>query len=147
VGHESNAKPASSMSCHTHLQSLFDNDHTSERPPTYENMDALRQDSGYLHDSRLEDYLNDRLQTLADLEDVDRLLLRAKEQQKLLKEQVRIESLNPRASMELTCFSSLQKLRSLYKMLLRSPSDMNKPFESKPNGSTNSKEISIDAFS
>ena len=42
--------------------------------------------------TRVEDYLNDKFQTSADLEQVDGLLLRVQEQQELLKKQVRLMS-------------------------------------------------------
>lgn len=40
-------------------------------------------------DIRVDDYLDDKLQVAADLDNVDSLLLNVKHQQKLLKEQVR----------------------------------------------------------
>jgi len=40
--------------------------------------------------TRVEDYLNDKIQTAADLDHVDSLLLRVREQQDLLKKQVRL---------------------------------------------------------
>ncbi len=55
-------------------------------------MDGPLDASRNQNESRLEDYLNDRLQTPADLEGIDRLLLKAKEQQSLLRSQVRNES-------------------------------------------------------
>lgn len=39
--------------------------------------------------TRVEDYLNDKIQTAADLDQVDSLLLRVQEQQDLLRKQVR----------------------------------------------------------
>lgn len=44
--------------------------------------------SGEQQDVRIEDYLNDKLQTSADLENLDSLLKASKKQQTLLKEQV-----------------------------------------------------------
>ena len=42
-------------------------------------------------DGRVEDYLNDKLQTYADLENLDSLLETVKEQQGLLSQQVRFQ--------------------------------------------------------
>ena len=42
-------------------------------------------------DGRVEDYLNDKLQTYADLENLDSLLETVKEQQALLSQQVRFQ--------------------------------------------------------
>ncbi len=39
--------------------------------------------------TRVEDYLNDKIQTAADLDQVDSLLVRVQEQQDLLRKQVR----------------------------------------------------------
>ena len=44
-------------------------------------------------DVRVEDYLNDKLQTYADLENLDTLLETVKEQQNLLRQQVRLQSI------------------------------------------------------
>lgn len=44
--------------------------------------------SGEQQDVRIEDYLNDKLQTAADLDNLDALLKASQEQQTLLKEQV-----------------------------------------------------------
>lgn len=49
--------------------------------------------SGEDQDIRVEDYLNDKLQTAADLDNLDALLENVQQQQNLLKEQVC--SLNP----------------------------------------------------
>ena len=46
-------------------------------------------------DSRVEDYLNDKLQTYTDLENLDSLLETVKEQQGLLRQQVRLKYLWP----------------------------------------------------
>lgn len=46
------------------------------------------QPSGEDRDIRIEDYLNDKLQTAADLDDIDALLENVQDQQNLLKEQV-----------------------------------------------------------
>lgn len=54
-------------------------------------------------DVRVEDYLNDKLQTFADLENLDALLETIKEQQTLLRQQVGLQcSHNPRLS-EIDC--------------------------------------------
>lgn len=45
--------------------------------------------------TRVEDYLDDRIQTVADLENVDDLLARVEEQQDLLKQQVYCLITNP----------------------------------------------------
>lgn len=44
--------------------------------------------SGEQQDVRIEDYLNDKLQTAADLDNLDALLKASQKQQTLLKEQV-----------------------------------------------------------
>lgn len=44
--------------------------------------------SGEQQDLRIEDYLNDKLQTDADLDSLDELLKASKKQQNLLREQV-----------------------------------------------------------
>lgn len=44
--------------------------------------------SGEQQDVRIEDYLNDKLQTAADLDNLDALLKASQNQQTLLKEQV-----------------------------------------------------------
>lgn len=43
-------------------------------------------------DVRIEDYLNDKLQTAADLDNLDALLKASQKQQTLLKEQVQCEN-------------------------------------------------------
>lgn len=48
--------------------------------------------SGEQQDVRIEDYLNDKLQTAADLDSLDTLLEASKKQQNLLKEQVLCEN-------------------------------------------------------
>lgn len=48
--------------------------------------------SGEQQDVRIEDYLNDKLQAAADLDNVDALLKASKKQQDLLKEQVLCEN-------------------------------------------------------
>lgn len=47
--------------------------------------------SGEQQDLRIEDYLNDKLQTAADLDSLDELLKASKKQQILLREQVLCE--------------------------------------------------------
>lgn len=54
-------------------------------------------------DIRVEDYLNDKLQTYADLENLDSLLETVKQQQSLLREQVTYHYLD---SIEITDFIS-----------------------------------------
>lgn len=49
---------------------------------------SARLSSSEDQDIRVEDYLNDKLQTYADLENLDSLLETVKQQQKLLREQV-----------------------------------------------------------
>ncbi len=54
---------------------------------------AVRLDTGSVsteeRDIRVDDYLNDKLQIAADLENLDSLLINVKDQQALLKKQVR----------------------------------------------------------
>lgn len=45
------------------------------------------------HEARIEDYINDKLQTHADLEGLDDLLDKVRFQQDLLKQQVRLSAL------------------------------------------------------
>lgn len=53
-------------------------------------------------DVRVEDYLNDKLQTYADLENLDVLLETVKQQQTLLRQQVRLQCFPSQAFRGLT---------------------------------------------
>jgi hypothetical protein len=97
---------------------------------------------GDQQDSRLEDYLNDRLQTPADLEGIDRLLVRAKEQQGLLKSQVRTKTSNLSPFTALILPLSSPKPRLLFNRLLKNPSNMKMPFESMRGNLTSSRRTS-----
>lgn len=54
---------------------------------------ASRSSAGVEQSARVEDYLNDQLQTTADLENLDSLLENVQKQHNLLKEQVRVHGI------------------------------------------------------
>lgn len=60
-------------------------------------------------EARVEDYLNDKLQTAADLENLDSLLVDVKKQQGLLRQQVILELLHLPQAVTDREFNSLMK--------------------------------------
>ena len=59
-------------------------------------MDTLTRTRTWDTDSRVQDYLNDKLQTAADLEGIDALLRDVQRQHELLKKQVWIPEKDPK---------------------------------------------------